>query len=434
MKKIFTAIIGLMAAITIGASTVPAVANAASTTSVTDSLDVNAKAAISVDAKTGKILYAKNANQVLPVASMSKLVTVYLLLEAVKNGKVKWTDKVTPDKEIVKISQDSSLSNVPLRSDKSYTVRELYQATLIYSANAAAMMLGDIVAGGNQNKFIDLMNKKVKSWGITDAKLVNANGLSNSALGSYIYPGSGKNGENVMSAADMAVVARHLLTDFPDVLQTTSITTKTFEAGTNDATKMDNWDFMLPGLVSAQKDLNVDGLKTGTTDTAGDCFTGTATKNGTRIITVILHANGSGETKRFVQTAKLMRWTFANWKSMQVLAAGASIKGKNSIAVDKGKQESVPLKTSKAITVMVPSSTTSSDVTLSYKAQSKQLTAPSRKGTQVGTISASAKGDNLGYLEDAGNTSALVTTKAVQKAGWFTLLFRGIGHFFSNLF
>ena len=295
-------------------------------------------------------------------------------------------------------------------------------------------MLGDIVAGGNQNKFIDLMNKKVKSWGITDAKLVNANGLSNSALGSYIYPGSGKNGENVMSAADMAVVARHLLTDFPDVLQTTSITTKTFEAGTNDATKMDNWDFMLPGLVSAQKDLNVDGLKTGTTDTAGDCFTGTATKNGTRIITVILHANGSGETKRFVQTAKLMRWTFANWKSMQVLAAGASIKGKNSIAVDKGKQESVPLKTSKAITVMVPSSTTSSDVTLSYKAQSKQLTAPSKKGTQVGTISASAKGDNLGYLEDAGNTSALVTTKAVQKAGWFTLLFRGIGHFFSNLF
>jgi D-alanyl-D-alanine carboxypeptidase (penicillin-binding protein 5/6) len=296
------------------------------------------------------------------------------------------------------------------------------------------MMLGDIVAGGNQNKFIDLMNKKVKSWGITDAKLVNANGLSNSALGSYIYPGSGKNGENVMSAADMAVVARHLLTDFPDVLQTTSITTKTFEAGTNDATKMDNWDFMLPGLVSAQKDLNVDGLKTGTTDTAGDCFTGTATKNGTRIITVILHANGSGETKRFVQTAKLMRWTFANWKSMQVLAAGASIKGKNSIAVDKGKQESVPLKTSKAITVMVPSSTTSSDVTLSYKSQSKQLTAPSKKGTQVGTISASAKGDNLGYLEDAGNTSALVTTKAVQKAGWFTLLLRGIGHFFSNLF
>lgn len=434
MKKFFSAIIALMAAVTIGGSFAPAVASAATTSSVTDSLNVDAKAAISVDAKTGKILYAKNANQVLPVASMSKLVTIYLLLEAIDKGKVKWTDKVTPDKEIVAISQDSSLSNVPLRADKSYTVRELYQATLIYSANAAAMMLGDIVTGGSQNKFIDLMNKKVKEWGITDAKLVNANGLSNSALGSYIYPGSGKNGENVMSAADMAVVARHLLTDYPEVLKTTSITTKTFEAGTNDATKMDNWNFMLPGLVSAQSDLNVDGLKTGTTDTAGDCFTGTATKNGMRIITVVLHAGGSGTTKRFVQTAKLMRWTFANWKSMKVLSSGATIKSASSIAVDKGKETSVPLTTSKAITVLVPSDTTASDVTLSYKAKEKQLTAPSKKGTTVGTISANAKGDTLGYLEGAGNTTALVTTKAVQKAGFLRLMFRGIGNFFSNLF
>lgn len=433
MKKFFRSIVAFLATITIGASVLPAMTANAATESVASSLDVNAKAAISIDAKTGKVLYAKNANTALPIASMTKLITVYLLREAIKSGKVKWTDKVTPDHEIYSISQDKSLSNVPLRADGSYSVKELYQATLIYSANAAAMMLGDIVAG-SQDKFIDMMNAKLKSWGIEDATIVNACGLNNSDLGSYIVSGTSKTDENKMSAQDMALVAQKLLTDFPDVLNTTSIAHKTFRAGTDDATKMDNWDWMLPGLVYNQSDLKVDGLKTGTTDTAGDCFTGTATKNGMRIITVVLNAGGTGATKRFQQTATLMRWTFNNWTNMTVVGKNASVAGHKTISVDKGKDTTVATKTAQTVTVPVPTGTTKKDVTLEYKAVKKSVAAPVKKGTTVGDVTVKVKGDNLGYVDGSDTGVQVKTTKTVEKAGFFRLMFRGIGNFFSNLF
>lgn len=433
MKKFFRTIVAFLATITIGATVLPAATVSAATDGVESTLNLNAKAAISVDAKTGKVLYAKNATTALPIASMTKLITVYLLREAIKSGKVKWTDKITPDHEIYKISQDKSLSNVPLRADGSYSVKELYQATLIYSANAAAMELGDIVAG-SQDKFIDMMNKKLQSWGISDATIVNACGLDNSDLGEYIVSGTSKTDENRMSAKDMAIVAQKLLTDFPDVLDTTSIAHKTFRAGTDDATKMDNWDWMLPGLVYNQSDLNVDGLKTGTTDAAGECFTGTATKNGMRIITVVLNAGGTGATKRFQRTAELMRWTFSNWKNMTIVGKNASIAGHKTVTVDKGKDTTVAAKTSQAVTVPVPTATTKKDVTLSYKAVKKTVAAPVKKGTTVGDVTVSVKGDTLGYVDGSETGVKVATTKTVEKAGFFRLLFRGIGNFFSNLF
>jgi len=108
--------------------------------------NVNAKAAILIEASTGKILYSKNAEQRLPIASMAKMMTEYLLLEAIAEGKVKWDQTYTPDDYVYEISQDRSLSNVPLRKDGSYTVKELYQATAIYPANAAAIGLAEGIA------------------------------------------------------------------------------------------------------------------------------------------------------------------------------------------------------------------------------------------------------------------------------------------------
>lgn len=433
MKKFFRSVVAFLATLTIGATVLPATGASAATESVASTLNLNAKAAISVDAKTGKILYAKNADTSLPIASMTKLVTVYLLREAIKSGKVKWTDKITPDHEIYTVSQDKSLSNVPLRADGSYSVKELYEATLIYSANAAAMELGNIVAG-SQDKFIDMMNKKLQSWGISDATIVNANGLNNADLGDNIVTGTSKTDENKMSAKDMALVAQKLLKDFPDVLDTTSVAHKVFREGTDDATKMDNWDWMLPGLVYNQSDLAVDGLKTGTTDTAGDCFTGTATKNGMRIITVVLNAGGSGQTKRFQQTATLMRWTFSNWTKMQMVAKNASVAGHKTVAVDKGKDKTVAIKTASAVSVPVPTGTTKKDITLTYKADKKTIAAPAKKGTAVGKLSVSVKADDLGYLDGSQTGAKVITTKTVAKAGFFRLMFRSIGNFFSNLF
>lgn len=123
-------------------------ASAATLPDQTDSsLNIDAKAAIAVDAKTGQVLYAKNAEQTLPVASMSKLLTAYMVLQAIDQGKLKWDQKVTPSDAAQEVSQDTTLSNVPLKKGESYTVKSLYQATLIYSANGAAMALADAVGG-----------------------------------------------------------------------------------------------------------------------------------------------------------------------------------------------------------------------------------------------------------------------------------------------
>lgn len=432
LKKLFKVVMAVVIAVTVGTSVAPAAVSQAA--SVQDSLDVQAKAAIAVDVQSGKILYAKNAQQVLPVASMSKLLTVYLFLDAIKSGRVKWTDEIKPDKTVAAISQSHELSNVPLVTDKAYQAREIYEATLIYSANAAAMMLGDIVTGGDQPKFIDMMNAQLRKWGIHDAKMVNANGLTNDALGDAIYPGSAKTAENVMSAKDMAIVARHLLQDFPEVLATTKLTKKTFQKGTRDATDMPNWNLMLPGMVAAQSDLVVDGLKTGTTDTAGDCFTGTAVKNGRRILTVVMNAGGEGETKRFVQTAALMRWSFANWKEMTVAKAGQALTNPATVAVDKGKELQVRVGAKSTVTTMVPKTVQAAAVKWQPQHVSKLMAAPVAKGTKAGIAQLNVPGDTLGYLQADAMTVPLVATQTVDKAGFFRLIGRGVKEFFTNLF
>ena len=252
------------------------------------SLQINAKAAISVDANTGQILYAKNADQALPVASMSKLLTAYMVLQAVHNGKLKWDQKITPDKAAQEVSQDTTLSNVPLKEGQRYTVKSLYQATLIYSANGAAMALADAVSGTQKN-FIDQARKEAKKMGLKDFEFYTANGLSNGEVKDGKYPGASDDAENKFSARDMAILSQRLIKDYPEVLDTTKIKRMKFANGT-DETQMENWNWMLPGLAKAYSQLPVDGLKTGTSDSAGACFAATVNKDGHRLITIILGA------------------------------------------------------------------------------------------------------------------------------------------------
>lgn len=433
MKKFWRGLIALFAVFSMAGASVPVVAASAAT-----NVDVYAKAALAVDAKTGKILYAKNADTALPLASMTKMLSAYLVRQAIQSGKLKWTDTVTPDASIYKISQDHSLSNVPLRRDGKYTIRELYQASLIYSANAAMMLLGNAVAG-SQVRFVNMMRTQLKAWGIDDATIVNATGLDNNQLTVDRYPGTTGSEQNMMSAKDVARVAQHLLTDYPDVLKTTSIANATFRAGTADATKMESFDWMLKGLVSAQKDLPVDGLKTGTTDRAGDCFTGTVEKNGMRIITVVMHANGKGSTKRFVQTANLMRAVFAAWQPLRVTTKGKTVAGRRTIEAYRGAQPTVKQTASKTLTLIVPKGTTAKQLTTTYQAASivhnSRTPAPITKGTKLGTLSYAINGDTLGYLDGAQTQSVkLQAAKTVKKANPFVLIWRGTAKFFGDLF
>lgn len=104
----------------------------------------------------------------------------------------------------------------------------------------------------------------------------------------------------------MAILADHLITDYPEILETSSISKMKFRKGTDDEMDMPNWNFMLKGLVSEYKGATVDGLKTGSTDSAGSCFTGTAERNGMRVITVVLNAKGNIHTGRFDETKKCL--------------------------------------------------------------------------------------------------------------------------------
>lgn len=132
---------------------IPAKANAES------DLGLTVDAAILIDADSGKILYEENANTSLGIASMTKMMTEYLLLDAIDAGTVKWDQEYRVTDYTYRMSQNRALSNVPLRADGSYTIRELYEAMAIYSANAATVAIAETIAG-TETEFLKLMNKK----------------------------------------------------------------------------------------------------------------------------------------------------------------------------------------------------------------------------------------------------------------------------------
>lgn len=318
-----------------------------------DVLNIEADAAILVEAETGKILYQKNIDAVLGIASMTKMMTEYLLLEAIHEGRVKWDQEYAVSEYVYQISQKRDLSNVPLRKDGKYTVRELYEAMAIYSANGATVAIAEIV-GGSETNFVKMMNEKAKELGLKDYKFVNATGLNNKDLGGLHPAGSGDNEENVMSARAVATLAYHLYHEFPEILETASIPRKYFREGTDDQIKMDNWNWMLPGLVAAYE--GVDGIKTGYTEFAGYCFTGTAERNGMRFITVVMNAktNGKGtHLSRFEQTRKMLDYAFSNYTVQQLYPKGYITKKHETVAVKKGKEKEVAIATKQPLSLVI---------------------------------------------------------------------------------
>lgn len=264
-----------------------------------DQVNLNVKAAVAIDAKNENVIYAKNANQSLPIASMTKLLTVYLTLKAIKEKKISWDTTVSPTQEIINLSSNPDYAGVPLSLGQKYTVRELYDAALIKSANNAARMLA-IAVSGSETNFLNQMRQQVNKWKLYNVKLVTVDGLPEKNKN---FLGMTTTIENKMSANDMAIIARKLVTDYPEVLSTTKVAKSDFRN-----TLMTNSNKMLSGLSDYDPNYPVDGLKTGTTDGAGACFTCTMNKNNKRVITVILGAQNDNE--RFSETKKLLNYSF----------------------------------------------------------------------------------------------------------------------------
>ncbi|PID13837.1 D-alanyl-D-alanine carboxypeptidase [Sporosarcina sp. P34] len=402
------------------------------------SLDIRVNGAILIDADSGKVLYEENADKPLGIASMTKMMTEYLMFEAIEDGTITWDQEYKVTEYTYKVSQDRRLSNVPLRRDGSYTIRELYEAVAIYSANAATIAIAESIAG-SEEEFVNLMNKKAEEFGLTDYKFVNSTGLNNSDLQGMHPSAFGEKDENVMPARSVAKLAYHLLKEFPEVLDTTKIAKKTFREGTDDAIDMVNWNFMLPGLVYEYE--GIDGLKTGTTEFAGHCFTGTAVRDGRRVIAVVMNAvddKGVGSYEaRFDATRKLFDYGFKEFSETELLKAGHQFKKQKTLAVIKGKEKKVAIATKKPIKMLVRNGEDqdyTTELVLDEKlVKNGQVQAPIKKGTVVGHVKLVKKeGPDYGFIDGKIVDAEVVTTEEVKKAGWLPLTMGAIGNFFSN--
>jgi len=409
------------------------VTTATSASAETD-LGINVDGAILIDANTGQILYEQNADGPLGIASMSKMMTEYILLDAIDEGKITWDQQYHVTEYTYKMSQNSALSNVPLRADGAYTIQELYEAMAIYSANAATVGIAETIAG-SETEFVKLMNEKAAELGLEGYKFVNATGLSNSDLFGMHPEGTKAEDENVMPAKSVAKLAYHLLKDHPEVLETSSISKKTFREGTDDETLMPNWNWMLPGLVSEYE--GVDGLKTGSTPFAGQCFTGTAERNGTRLIAVVLNAkdsNGNSTyTARFEAAKKLFDYGFSQFTKQEIVSSNYSFKGNETLSVTKGKEDSVGIAVKEPISLVVKTSEKDLYVP-KLELDKKSIEAAVKKGTVVGkVVIEKSEGEDYGFIDGKNYSTDVVTTSSVERAGFVSLFFQGVGSFFGNV-
>ncbi len=411
------------------------------TTDAEESLNLLVDGAILIDADTGKILYEQNADTPLGIASMTKMMTEYLLFEAIENGQITWDQQYSVTDYTYRISQDRRLSNVPLRQDGTYSIQELYEAMAIYSANAATIAIAETIAG-TETAFVKMMNKQAEELGLEGYKFVNSTGLNNEDLQGMHPLGTGVQDENVMPAKSVAKLAFHLMKDYPEVLDTTIIPKKIFRDGTTDAIKMDNWNFMLPGLVYEYKGAKVNGLKTGTTNFAGHCFTGTAEKDGMSVISVVMKAvdsKGVGSYKaRFDATRALFDYGFSQFSKEEIVPAGFKFKDQKSISVIKGKEDKVGIAVKEPIEMVIKSS--EKDLYIPKLVLDKKkvvdgsLEAAVKKGEVIGQVElVKSEGTEYGYITNTSKTANVVTTKAVERANWFSLGLQAIGHFFANI-
>ncbi|SFL86693.1 D-alanyl-D-alanine carboxypeptidase (penicillin-binding protein 5/6) [Paenibacillus sp. 1_12] len=384
-------------------------------------LKLDAKSAILMDAATGQILYEFNADTALPPASMSKMMTEYLVMESVKSGKHKLDEMVSTSQYAADVIGSGDL----LAYKEQVSLQDMFSAMSIYSANDASVALAEFISGTEEN-FAKLMNEKAKQFGLSEqAHFINATGLSRADLGKYAP--KELQGETMLTAKDAALIAYNIIKDYPEILETTKIPSKKFRE--KDKTPMINWNWMLEGNkdnVNFKKYAytGLDGLKTGSTDDAGYCFTGTAVRDGIRLISVVMGT--PKEPKRFEETRKVLDYGFNNFEKKQVLAANTEIDSLKVVNIKKGIELQVGVATQDGVSLLAKKGAAAEEFKITAAAvDESKLVAPITKGDVLGTAKVSYQGVE--------KTTNLIATADVVQASWFRLMFRAIGSFFGDL-
>ena len=310
------------------------------------------ESAILIESTTNKILYEKDADIKKAPASMTKIMSMILIMDAIHNGSLTLEDKVL-------ISENASSmggSQVYLNTGDSYKVKELLKSIAIASANDAVVAMAEKV-GGTEEKFVSMMNEKCKELGCTHTNFVNPHGLD--AEGHF------------SSARDMALMGNYLVKNYPEILEYTSI----YEDYLQRPDGSNTWLVNTNKLVRFYED--VDGLKTGFTSTAGYCLTATASKNNMRLVSVVMGVDTSDN--RTSDTVKLLNYGFNSYKLTTIYEKNKII---DEVRVEKGKKESVEIILMDDATELLNINDKGKKYTINVKLD--KLVAPLKKGDKIG--------------------------------------------------
>ena len=359
-----------------------------------DEINLNAKSAILIEESTGKVIYEKNADEQLNPASMTKIMSLILIFDALDQN------KITLDDEVV-VSKDASSmggSQVYINEKEVYKVEELIKGVAIASANDAVVALAEKISGSKE-KFVEQMNAKAKMLNLKNTNFVNPHGLD---------------AENHFSSArDMSIMAKELL-KYKDVLKYTSKYEDYFKKPDGSSI----WLVNTNKLVKFYE--GMDGLKTGYTEAAGYCLTATASKNNLRFISVVMGENSIED--RTEDTLKLMNFGFNTIKKETILTNKEPI---DKLKIDLAKKENNNVYIENDITKIY--NINSAKVDYKYKLKyKKKIDLPLKKNSKVGEIVINLDNGDI-VKED------LIVKNNIDKIDFLSLLRKNINTFTSGL-
>ena len=313
--------------------------------------DVPCRAAVLIDLSSGTVLYEKEPDTPMPIASITKVMTLLLTFEAIEAGKVSLQDTVPVSDHAYNMGG----SQIWLEPGETFTLDEMVKAICVSSANDAAVAVAEFI-GGSEPAFAELMNQKAAQLGMTNTAFKNACGLDEAG--------------HLSTARDVAIMSREVLLNHPRITDYTTIWMDTLRGG---QTQLLNTNKLL------KQYQGVTGLKTGTTSGAGVCISASASRDGLDLLAVVLGAASSNE--RFDAATALLDYGFANFENV---AAPAPENAPTSLPVTGGAQETVELRYAAPEKILVQKGESAA---LAAELELPQtLAAPLAEGQQVGTV------------------------------------------------
>lgn len=346
----------------------------------------NATSGLLIEQSTGKIIYEKDKDKKVSVASMTKMVAQTIILENIENKKIKWTDIVNVSRN----AADMGGSQIYLTSGEKMSVKDLFKGISMASANDATVAMAEYISG-SEKSFVKLMNQKVKELGLKNTRFQNCTGLDED--------------NHYSSAYDMGIIARNLL-NHEEILNFSSV----YEDYLRENTKDKFWLVNTNKLVRFYE--GADGLKTGHTDAAKYCLAATAKKNGMRLIAIVL---GEEESKvRNKEAMELLDYGFNNKKLTTLKSKKEVIE---QISIDKGNKEYVSIIPKYDVSVLEDKSTNTHKY--SYKVKLDKISLPLSKNNIVGKIEVYEKNKKITSVD-------LISDSNIKKLGYIELLIKNI--------